>query len=158
MKITETLVLFWGGPFSQWYDADMMIDGNPYNCAEQWMMACKAIHFKDHDSLVKIMKTGEPSRQKSLGRMVKGFVPAEWDAVSRDYVTKGNMAKFSQHDDLKAILLGTGDKEIVEASPYDRLWGIGLGMDDPRSLDKTQWQGKNWLGECIMRVRTELRK
>ena len=157
MKTTDKFVLFWGGPFSQWYEAEMAIDGVIYNCAEQYMMASKARVFKDEESLKKIMATGEPSRQKALGRMVKGFDPVIWDAVSRDYVTKANYAKFTQHKDLHTVLMETGDLEIVEASPYDRLWGIGLGEEDPRCLDKSQWMGKNWLGECIMRVREQLK-
>jgi ribA/ribD-fused uncharacterized protein len=88
--------------------------------------------------------------------MVKNFNGEAWDAVSRGFVYKANLTKFS--GDLKQYLLDTGDKEIVEASPYDKIWGIGLGMRDPNLTDKSKWQGKNWLGECIMNVRETLRE
>ena len=151
---TDKFVFFYGGVFSQWYAHDMEIDGVTYNCAEQYMMAMKATYFNDTASLQKIMATNDPSEQKAQGRMVKNFNGEAWDAVSRGYVYKANLAKFS--GDLKQYLLDTGDKEIVEASPYDKVWGIGLGMRDPNLTDKSKWQGKNWLGECIMNVRETL--
>lgn len=157
MKTTNEMVLFWGDEFSQWYDHEMVIDGITYNTAEQYMMASKARHFKDEETLAKILATGEPSRQKALGRQVKNFSVEEWSKVSRDYVRVANLAKFSDPV-LKKVLLDTGDREIVEASPYDKIWGIGLGVNDPRSLDKSQWQGLNWLGEVLMQVRKELRE
>jgi ribA/ribD-fused uncharacterized protein len=156
LKLTDKMVLFWGSPFSQWYSRPFVVNGVTYNCAEQFMMAMKAKKFGDEESLFKIMASRSPSEQKKIGRMVKNFDSKEWDAISRDVVTLGNRAKFTQHEDLKALLLETGNLEIVEASPYDTLWGIGLGEQDPRCLDKATWQGKNWLGECLMRVRQEL--
>lgn len=157
MKTTDKFVLFWGGPFSQWYEYDMVIHGVTYNCAEQFMMAMKARFFGDFEAHKKIMATGEPSRQKSLGRTVKNFDVARWDAVSRRFVFIANYVKF-QNPLLRAVLMDTGDREIVEASPYDRIWGIGLGVEDPRALDKSLWQGKNWLGQVLVDVRTRLRE
>lgn len=152
MRVTDKMVLFWGGPFSQWYDHEMEIDGITYNTAEQYMMASKARHFKDEETLAKILATGEPSVQKALGRKVKNFNAEEWSAVAKEYVAIANINKFKDPE-LRLFLLGTGNREIVEASPTDRIWGIGLGEKDPRALDKSQWQGTNWLGEVLMDVR-----
>lgn len=150
-------VFFYGGPFSQWYQSQFEIDGIKYNCAEQYMMAMKANTFNDKEAYDKIMKSHDPSTQKATGRKVKNFNPEVWNKVAKDYVYKANVAKFSVPY-LKEILLNTGDQEIVEASPSDRIWGIGLPMGHPDLADKTKWQGTNWLGECIMKARETLRK
>lgn len=149
--------LFWNGPFSNWYSASITVDGVEYSCTEQHMMAEKAKLFEDHETLKKIMRAKHPAEQKKLGRQVKGFDVDKWSVVAKELVYKGNLAKFTQHEDLKQYLLGTGDKIIVEASPYDTVWGIGLGEDDERCLDPKQWKGTNWLGEVIMRVRATIR-
>lgn len=154
---TEKYIFFWGGPFSQWFKSDFTIGGTTYNCAEQYMMAQKATLFGDTESHEAIMKTRDPSKQKAIGRTVKNFDANKWNLVCREVVYKVNLAKFSSPA-LRQILLDTGDKEIVEASPYDRIWGIGLGTDDPRCLDKSKWQGTNWLGIAIMEVRDTFRK
>lgn len=151
MRITDQFVLFYGGVFSQWYAHDMVIDGVTYNCAEQYMMAMKAKTFGDDVTLGQIMSTTDPSKQKALGRKVANFNPDFWSGVAQGYVYRANLAKFS--GDLKQELMETGDREIVEASPYDKIWGIGLDIWDERALDKSQWQGTNWLGECLMKVR-----
>jgi ribA/ribD-fused uncharacterized protein len=95
--------------------------------------------------------------------MVKNFDAEAWNAVSRGFVYEANMAKFGQNEDLLQYLLATGDRELVEASPYDRIWGIGIGLParDPANreklLDKSQWRGTNWLGEVLMKVRRDIR-
>lgn len=156
MRRQNGFVLFWGGPFSQWYPHDMTIDGVVYNCCEQYMMAEKARLFGDVEALEAIMKTKEPKKQKAYGRGVKNFNPHMWDLMSRDVVFRANLAKF-QDEELKKFLFSFGSEEIVEASPYDKIWGIGLGEDDPRAIDKSQWQGTNWLGEAIMLVRETIK-
>ena len=157
MKVTDEYVFFWGGVFSQWYPCTFIIDDTNFNCAEQWMMLCKAKHFKDVDTAVKIMMAEDPYRQKMLGRSVKKFKINIWNNVAIDYVVSGNVAKFGQNPILLKHLLETENKIIVEASPNDRIWGIGLGEDDPKALDPTLWQGKNWLGISLMRARDMLR-
>lgn len=156
MRRQNGFVLFWGGPFSQWYPHEMTIAGIKYNCCEQYMMAQKALIFVDPEAYEKIMSTSDPRKQKAFGRTVKNFNAPVWDRVCRDIVFTANLAKF-QDPELKAYLFSFGNEEIVEASPYDKIWGIGLGEDDPRALDKTQWQGLNWLGEEIMRVRETIK-
>lgn len=148
---------FWGGPFSQWYKSNFTIDGITYNCAEQYMMAMKALFFGDHETHEKIMKTSDPKKQKALGREVKNFDANKWNTICRQIVYEANYAKFHK-EPLKNVLLSTGDKEIVEASPYDTIWGIGLGENDPNRFDKSKWRGTNWLGEALMKVRADLRK
>jgi len=150
------MVLFWNGIFSQWYSHDMIIDGVPYNCCEQYMMAEKARLFGDEAALKKIMALKDPKDQKACGRTVKNFDKVKWDAACKTIVYRANMAKFSDPE-LNEYLMSFGDDEIVEASPYDTIWGIGLGENDPRALDKSKWRGSNWLGEVIMQVRNDLR-
>lgn len=148
---------FWRGPLSQWHRSPFIIDGTQYSTAEQYMMAMKARHFGDKEIEEKIMAVSDPKKQKALGRQVRNFDAKAWSEVARDYVFKGNIAKFSEPH-LRDILLATGEKLLVEASPYDTIWGIGLSEDDPRAKDPSQWRGTNWLGETLMRVREELRK
>lgn len=151
----DQFVFFWGGPFSQWYRHDIVVDGITYNTAEQFMMAMKAKHFGDTEMLTRIMATKDPRKQKAFGREVRKFDPAEWSNVSKSYVYTANLSKFSDPTMIKH-LLDTGDKEIVEASPYDKIWGIGLSENDPDRLDKAKWRGTNWLGEVLMQVRDTL--
>lgn len=121
------------------------------------MMAEKARLFNDTATLAKIMASPDPREQKAYGRAVQGFDRDKWDAVARDVVYKGCLAKFTQNPDLKATLLATGDTVMVEASPVDSIWGIGLDKSDPRAQDPSQWRGTNWLGEVLMRVRKDIR-
>lgn len=160
MRITETMVLFWekDEPFSQWHPSQFVIDGVEYNTAEQFMMASKARFFKDEEALEAIMETDDPYEQKKLGRAVQGFDEDCWNAVAIDFVVEGNKAKFGQNPDLKKALLETDDKILVEASPYDRIWGVGLRESDPRILDRAQWLGTNWLGDALSEVRAALRQ
>jgi ribA/ribD-fused uncharacterized protein len=155
--MAKEYVFFWGGPFSQWKKADMVIDGVTYNCCEQFMMAEKARFFEDEAHHIAIMSTNSPRIQKKIGRAVVGFDAEEWNEVCRDIVYKANYAKFTQNEDLKEELLATGDKTIVEASPYDTIWGIGMAKDDPDIEDESKWKGTNWLGEAIMDVREDIR-
>jgi len=156
MLTENKFVFFYGGPFSQWYQSKFTIDNVEYNCAEQYMMAMKAKTFNDEEAFYKIMKSHNPFTQKATGRKVKNFSVKEWSKVSRDFVYKANMAKFSIPH-LKDFILDTGDKEIVEASPTDAIWGIGLDANDPDIFDKSKWRGLNWLGEVLMKVRKDLR-
>jgi len=152
----DNFLFFYGGPFSQWYGSKFEVSGVEYNCAEQFMMAAKARIFGDKEALKKIMASEDPKEQKALGREVKGFSEISWNRTAKEVVYIANLAKFSEPE-LKKVLLDTGNKELVEASPYDTIWGIGLGEDDPDRLDKSKWKGTNWLGEVLMRVRRELR-
>lgn len=156
---TDSMVLFWGEPtaFSQWTMCEFTIDGVEYTSAEQWMMASKARLFGDLDMEKKILETNSPRKQKAFGRRVKGFEQKEWQENSMDIVVRGNMAKFEQNESLKERLLQTGEKIIVEASPYDKIWGIGLGPNNANALVPEKWKGLNLLGQAIMTVRDRIR-
>lgn len=155
---TDQYVFFYGSFYSQWAMRDIIIDQIQYNCCEQFMMAEKARLFGDDATLKKIMGAYDPAAQKKLGRTVRNFNKDEWEKIARDVVFAANYAKFTQHSDLKEQLLETGDKIIVEASPWDCIWGIGVGCDDPGVEDPKNWRGTNWLGEAIMAVREHIRK
>ena len=156
----EKFTFFWGGPFSQWHPCSIEIDGVIYNCAEQYMMAQKALLFEDNIAHKKIMFTSDPKNQKKYGRQVKNFDENIWNKFTKDIVYKANYAKFTQNEYLKKILLATVGTTLVEASlydsPYDQIWGIGLASDDPKAKDRNTWRGTNWLGEIITRVREDI--
>jgi ribA/ribD-fused uncharacterized protein len=143
--------------FSQWYPAPFLVDGVRYLTAEHWMMAGKARLFGDEATLAKILSLDHPGAAKSLGRQVQGFEQAKWMAVARRIVTEGNIAKFGQNQALGDFLLDTGDQVLVEASPHDRIWGIGLAADDPLAQHPDTWQGENLLGFALMDAREALR-
>jgi len=118
----------------------------------------KALMFGDDEVASLIMKSKDPYEQKKLGREVRGFDKRLWDAKCKPIMVEGLVSKFSQDEYCKKTLLETNDKIIVEASPTDRIWGIGLAEDDPRALNKNTWRGTNWLGEVLMQARDKLRK
>lgn len=151
----EQMLLFYGGHFSQWCPVVFTVDGITYNCAEQYMMAQKARLFNDAEALKAIMASFSPSRQKAIGKTVKGFDKRTWEVVARDVVRTGTMAKFSLPEFSGALLL-TGDATIVEASATDRIWGIGLDEYHPEAMQRSKWRGTNWLGDCLMDVRRAL--
>ena len=133
-----------------------MIDGIRYPTAEHWMMAGKARLFDDQATLQEILKTPDPKVAKALGRTVKNFDGAVWEANAPRLVTEGNVAKFGQNEDLRVFLRSTQKAVLVEASPYDKIWGIGLKATDERARHPDTWQGQNLLGFALMDVREEL--
>ena len=153
----EEFYLFWGGFCSQWVPSKFVIDGIEYNDCEQYMMSRKALLFKDVKTNQKIMMLTDPRMQKAAGREVKNFKADKWNAICRDVVYQANYAKFTQNPDLLKELISTGDKQIVEASPEDKIWGIGLHASDPRASDRRFWLGSNWLGEAITKVRETIK-
>jgi ribA/ribD-fused uncharacterized protein len=155
----DGFVLFWDGYLSNWHPSPFTVNGTAYINGEQWMMAEKARLFDDKAALSGIMKSTSPHEMKMIyGRNIKPYDDAKWKAVSRDRVYIGLLEKFRQNPDLKTLLLETGNDTIVEASPQDALWGIGLAADHPDAANPARWRGQNWLGEVLMRVRETLRK
>jgi ribA/ribD-fused uncharacterized protein len=154
--MSEQFTFFWDGPFSQWHPCTFIEDTQAYNCAEQYMMAKKALLFADLATHNQIMLSLTPHHQKALGRTVKGFDKAIWDRVARAIVYQGNYHKFSQNPDLMAALTATSGTTVVEASPVDRIWGIGLAADNPLCMDRATWKGLNWLGEALTNLRNDL--
>ena len=141
---------------SQWYAAGFDIDNIYYKTAEHWMMACKARLFNDSESLEQIIDSEDPKTAKALGRKVANFDDTAWKANARQFVTDGNVAKFSQNSELGAFLLGTGNTVLVEASPRDCIWGIGLGAANEKAKDPATWRGQNLLGFALMDVRATI--
>ena len=154
--MAEKYTLFWHGPFSQWHPCEFTVDAVVYNSAEQYMMARKAKLFYDEESLAKIMAATSPKVQKALGRKVKNFDAEKWNFWCRGSVFDGNYAKFTQNPALLEKLLETRGTVLVEASPFDRIWGIGLGPNHPDAHDRSKWRGKNWLGQVLTDVRERI--
>ncbi len=143
--------------FSQWYESPFEQDGITYPTAEHWMMAEKARLFKDTEILEEIIQARTAAEAKKLGRKVRNFDNAIWNENREEIVIKGNYLKFSQDEKLQDFLLKTGDRILVEASPYDRIWGIGLKADDTRAQYPEKWQGLNLLGYALMEARDQLK-
>jgi len=121
------------------------------------MMACKARLSGDTESEKRILDSTTPAEAKQIGRVITGFDESRWRQHRYDIVVDANEAKFSQHSDLREYLLATNDAILVEASPVDAIWGIGVAADDPRATQPTQWPGLNLLGFALMEVRKRLR-
>jgi hypothetical protein len=155
-KEMEQFTFFWHGPFSNWHPASFLVDGIRYNCSEQFMMAEKARMFKDRNALDMIMRSLSPREQKALGRGVIDFDTSKWNLEAQNIVYTGCYAKFTQNPDLKNLLLGTRGTTLVEASPVDTVWGIGLDQNDTRVWDRSQWKGTNWLGVVLTRLREDI--
>ena len=141
---------------SQFWQVPIEIEGTTYHSAEQWMMACKARCFNDEAGLAAVMQAKTAAQAKAAGRSVQGYVDEQWATVRYDIVVTGNLAKFSQHDDLRVFLHSTRDRILVEASPMDRVWGIGLAGDKPRATTPSRRRGQNLLGFALMEVREQL--
>lgn len=141
---------------SQWWKADFTIDTDTYCCMEQYMMAEKARLFKDNETLGKIMKSNHPKQMKDLGRKVKNFDEDLWIKKRYSIILNGNYAKFIQNEDLREFLIKTKDRVLVEASPYDKIWGIGMAADDQNIENPLFWKGSSLLGFALMEVRDEL--
>lgn len=146
------------GFMSQWYFADFVSNGITFKTAEHYMMYNKAIIFGCNDLAQVILKTHHPKDVKRLGRSVKPFDPVIWSKSARDIVLKGNVAKFSCNPILQEMLLDTGDTILIEASPYDDIWGAKLSADNPNILIPENWPGTNFLGFALMEVRDILRE
>ena len=147
---------FYGGYCSQWYPTKFVFKGVTYTSSEQWMMAMKAASMNDYLSYAKIMSSSDPQYIKQLGREVKDYDDDKWSKERYEVVVFGNYLKFNQNNELREWLINTKDQIIVEASPTDKIWGIGLSVKD--AYAGKEWQGNNLLGKAIMDVRDKLNK
>ncbi len=143
---------------SQWWPADFEEDRIVYKTAEHYMMAGKAKLFNDREIFEKIISKTSPKDVKDLGRQIRNFDAKAWDEQKYSIVKRGNYLKFSQNENLKHFLRLTGTKVLVEASPVDPVWGIGLAEDNAEAKDPAQWKGENLLGFALMEVRDQLQK
>lgn len=158
---TETrdgFTLFWrpDSVFSQWHPARFVVDGQTFGCAEQFMMHGKAVLFGDLEVARKILATAAPRDHKRLGRQVRGFDDVRWRAARERIVYAGSAAKFAQNPALAAELLATAPTRLVEASPTDRIWGIGMSAANADATRPERWRGQNLLGEILTRLREEI--
>lgn len=159
-------VFFWGHRkpkegvsktcFSQWYDSEFVENGVKYQTAEHYMMAGKAKLFGDDESFNKILAASNPGEAKKIGRSVQGFDEALWLEHRFSLVVQANLLKFSQNHELGEFLTKTGDRVLVEASPVDKIWGVGLAADDENIQNPNLWKGLNLLGFALMEVRSQL--
>lgn len=138
---------------SQWFARSFTIDSVEYPSAEHFMMAEKARLFSDLSAEERVLAAATPAEAKAIGREVSGYDDGAWSKARFASVVKGNLGKFREHADLRAYLLGTGDRVLVEASPRDQVWGIGLGAADPKAQHPRTWLGRNLLGFALMNVR-----
>ncbi len=141
---------------SQWYPCAFVMDGETYLTAEHYMMVQKARLFGDAEAAEAIFDADHPAAAKKLGRGVRGFDEARWKAHRFEIVTAASIAKFGQNDALRRYLLATNDRVIVEASPRDTIWGIGMGAKNVAAEDPSRWRGLNLLGFALMRARDAL--
>lgn len=164
----STYIYFWGHQptkdgtiskscLSQWWPCHFEKAGINYNSSEQWMMAEKARAFLDTEALSEILKSKTPKEAKDFGRQVNNFSEDVWKLKSYSIVLEGNLLKFDQNPELKEYLLSTGDAILVEASPYDKVWGVGMRQDEEGIDNPKNWQGKNLLGFALMEVRDIIR-
>lgn len=143
---------------SQWWLVNFSDEEFIYKTAEHYMMVQKAKLFKDEEMINQIVNCASPKEAKAFGRQVKNFDSTIWDTHKCQIVKQGNILKFNQNQELKKFLIQTENKVIVEASPRDVIWGIGMGETNPKSLNPNTWRGKNLLGFALMEVRDELNK
>ena len=164
----DDFVFFWGHEdrgnglskvcLSQWYQCPFVVDGQYYNCAEQFMMAEKARIFGDEEIRQQILAEYSQMAMKKLGRQVRNYDDSTWKEKRFDIVVKGNIAKFSQNEKLRNFLIATDDKILVEASPKDNIWGIGLEESSIDAINPRKWKGTNLLGFALMEVRDLLKE
>ncbi|MGW0749211.1 NADAR family protein [Streptomyces sp. NPDC002587] len=159
---------FWGhrprpdgtlGPscLSQWWPSAFTVGDVRYATAEHWMMAGKARLFQDAEAERAALEAATAAEAKRAGRLVRGFDDAVWERERFALVVEGSVHKFASDPALRSYLLSTGNRVLVEASPMDRIWGIGLSADDERALDPARWRGLNLLGFALMEARDRLR-
>jgi len=164
---SASYLLFWGhhpktaggidaSCLSQWFPAAFEVDGVRYATAEHWMMAEKARLFGDAPALGEILTATSPAEAKAHGRTVRNYSDEAWERARMDAVVRGNVAKFEQNAALGVFLRGTGDRVLVEASPRDRIWGIGMGASNPDARIPARWRGRNLLGFALMEARARL--
>lgn len=153
----EEFEFFWQteSPFSNWHRSRFSEGVMNYSNAEQYLMFHKAFLFADDEVAKEIMEAKHPREMKALGRKIKNFNNDVWNEYKYAIMCQGLRLKFRQNTNLYTKLVNTFPKTLVEASPYDTIWGIGLEESDPRALNKETWLGENLLGKALTEVRNE---
>lgn len=144
------------GFLSNWYMSDFICGGISYSSMEQYMMHQKALLFGDQEIAEQILDADQPGKVKALGRSVRKYVDSVWAGRRQIIVYRGLIEKFRQNPKLREELLATGDAILAECAVRDRIWGIGLSMQDERRFRMEEWQGMNLLGYALMEVRGKI--
>lgn len=144
------------GFLSNWYLSDFSINGISFTSMEQYMMYQKAVCFQDENIAEQILATKDVAKIKELGRCVSGYNDQYWNGVRQIIVYEGLFAKFTQNELLKKQLKDTQDAILAECAVKDRIWGIGLSMNDSNRLKPELWKGQNLLGFALMMVRNKI--
>lgn len=144
------------GYLSNWYQSKFTVDGVTFSSMEQFMMYRKAITFGDKEKANQILDTVDVARIKELGRLVSDYDESRWNGIRQIVVYEGLLAKFEQNSDLRKQLKATGNSILAECAVKDKIWGIGLSMNDPDRIEVSRWKGKNLLGYALMMVRERL--
>ena len=144
------------GYLSNWYPSKFTVNDVDFSSMEQYMMYKKAVCFGDKDMANKILATDDVAEIKAFGRLVANYNESYWNGVRQMVVFEGLTAKFSQNEGLKAKLKATDNSILAECAVKDRIWGIGLSMNNPDRLQIDKWKGQNLLGYALMMVRERL--
>lgn len=142
--------------FSNFFLTPIEENGTTFKSSEHYFMYHKAIKFKDFITAEKILRASTPRQAKVLGKSAEGYVDRVWKLHREEIMERALTLKFTQNEQLKERLCATKGKVLVEASPYDKVWGVGLSADNPRIYDPKQWRGQNLLGKVLMKVRDKL--
>lgn len=163
MAAAQTFVYFWkphqkNGYLGNWYDSPFVLEEIQFKNSEQYLMWGKAKLFQDNKIAEEILKTSDPIRMKKLGQQVRGFEQIKWDDNKFHIMCTALTAKFSQNPELLKCILATNNMILVEASPFDKIWGIGMDFKEAVQTEQAKWRGENLLGKALMKVRDELKK
>lgn len=141
---------------SNWFYSDFAKNGVRYSSMEQYMMHQKAITFGDMETAERIMAATDFGEIKALGRQVRNYDDRIWSGIRQIVVYEGLLEKFRQNPELKEQLLATDDAMLAECAFSDRIWAIGLTMQDVNRMNIEKWRGQNLLGFALMQVRKKL--
>lgn len=141
--------------FENGYDAKIVVDGVTFPTVEHYYQWSKAKMFGDADAEKKILKTASPKSVKTYGKKVKNFEEEKWNEKKDEIMRTALRAKFTQHPELRDLLVSTKDRPLGEADPRDKYWGIGTGADTSKAKDPSKWPGKNVLGKLLTDLRAE---
>lgn len=158
----QNYTFFWqtGSPFSNWHPSLYTYNDIAFNCSEQGVMWSKAKLFGDEKIADEILKctTSQQKKMKTLGREIRSFKESTWKKNKVRIYKQHCYEKFSQNKHLKEKLLETGSNLLVEASPHDRIWGIGLNEKSAKKIHPTKWPGLNLLGKLLTEIRDEFKE
>ena len=158
-RTTDGAVLFYGRDsiFSNFYDVSFTVDGITYNCSEQYYQHKKAVYVGENEIAMKILNSNDATEQHKLGKKLTTDDEQWKNVMAKQVMEAAVKAKFEQNPSLKDILLSTGNKMLVECNQYDKVWGIGLKLNNDDALDRNKWQGENALGQILIQIREGLK-